>query len=201
VIVIDDDPDILDAFSRLVELEGHRCLSFCSARIFLDSLRAIHASTGGPICVLCDVRMPDMDGLELQARLREAGGIPIILMSGSSGVHEAVNGFRAGAVDFLIKPIDAEHLIGAIDSALALSLERRLNERRRQEVAARLAVLSKREISVARLVGSGLTNLGIALELGISERTVKFHRQHIFEKLEISSTLDLVRLLEEHARG
>jgi FixJ family two-component response regulator len=201
VVVIDDDPDILDAFCRLIELEGHRCEPHSSARAFLDSLKPRAQADPRPLCVLCDVNLPEMDGLQLQVLLRDEGDVPIILMSGSSGAREAVSGFRAGAVDFLIKPIDADQLLAAIKKALALSAERQLQRRRRQAVSARLAMLSDRELSVARLVASGLTNLGIGLELGISERTVKFHRQHITEKLAISGTTELVRLLEEHTRG
>ena len=197
VIVIDDDLDILDAFSRLISLEGYACETYPGARAYLQVLdcnRPLHA---GPVCVLCDVKMPEMDGLQLQARLRQYGEVPMLLMSGSSGAEEAVGGFRAGALDFLIKPIDAGQLLESIGKALAVSRERQSASSRREAVAARVGTLSARELAVARLVAVGVTNLGVSLELGISERTVKFHRQRLMAKLGIAGTPELVRLLQE----
>lgn len=200
VVVIDDDTDILDAFRALIELEGFACETYASARAYLQVLDFNQPLHPGPSCVLCDVKMPDMDGLELQKNLRARGDVPLVLMSGGSGAPEAVAAFRAGAFDFLIKPIDADHLLGVLNRALDLSTQRQQQAQRRDEVEALLGQLSEREHQVALRVARGVTNLGISLELGISLRTVKFHRQRVLEKLGIAGTPELVRLLQERER-
>lgn len=198
VVIVDDDADILDAFRSLILLEGHDCATSSSAQAFLDSpiLERLHAAESA--CVLCDVKMPEMDGLQLQQRLKQLGEVPMLLMSGASGAQEAVTAFRAGALDFLIKPIDADQLLHAIARGLSSCREARTRAQRSEAVATRLALLSSREREVADLVVRGLTNLGIALELGITERTVKFHRQRLMDKLGLPGTTDLVRLMAEH---
>lgn len=198
VVVIDDDLHILDAFCELILLEGYACETYACARSYLQVQDGHRPLYPGPVCVLCDVKMPNMDGLELQSRLNEAGDVPLVLMSGASGAPEAVSAFRAGAVDFLIKPIDAEQLLNTLQRALALSLQRQQDGGRRQALSQLVGSLTAREMDVAQRVAKGMTNLGIALELGITERTVKFHRQRVMEKLGISGTAQLVSLLQEH---
>lgn len=195
VVVIDDDAAILDAFRNLIHLEGYACETYESASAYLQVLSYNQPLHPGPVCVLCDVKMPEIDGLQLQARLNELGEVPLVLMSGASGAQEAVSAFRAGAIDFLIKPIDADHLLDTLSRTLEISRNRHQDSTRRQQVSNLLARLSERELEVARLVGTGMTNLGISLELNISLRTVKFHRQRVFEKLMISGVPELVRLL------
>lgn len=204
VIVVDDDQDVLDALCSLVDLEGYGCTAFNSAQAYLDAIesRTIQAAQheAGAICLLCDVKMPGIDGLQLQSSTRRHANIPVILMSGASGAREAASAFRAGAVDFLIKPIEPTQLFEALARAFALARERRIDEQRRSATLARLATLSEREMSVARLLASGLTQTAIGRELGITERTVKFHRRSIAEKLAIRSGADLVRLLDQYER-
>lgn len=198
VLIIDDDPEILDAFSGLLLMESYECLTFTCGTTFLRFFQDGKLPSNTPVCILCDVKMPELDGLELQQKLQtQPGGCPLILMSGLSGAKEAVCAFRAGAFDFLIKPIDASHLLSTIANALAhndhaktLQSERMYNQRK-------LSTLSEREREVAERVAKGMTNLGISLELGISVRTVKFHRQRVLQKLEVVGATGLVRLLDK----
>lgn len=196
VVVIDDDPDILDAFRRLLTFEGFRCETHLSASAYLLSLETQPVPPEQLTCVVCDVKMPGMTGLELQARLQHVPHVVFVLMSGSSGALEAVTGFRGGAVDFLLKPIDADQLLACVERALRSGLDRQTKARRTSEAARLLAGLTQRELEVARLVAAGVTGLGVSLHLGISLRTVKFHRQRVLEKLGISGTPELVRLLQ-----
>lgn len=197
VVVIDDDAAILEAFRNLIELEDYACETYTSARAYLQVLEFNRPLHPGPACVLCDVMMPDMDGLQLQAHLTQTGNMPLVLMSGGSGAQEAVSGFRAGAIDFLIKPIEADELIRAIQRALNQSRQQQERAQRQEQVHGLVQALSERELTVARMVAKGMTSLGISLELNITLRTVKFHRQRAMEKLGIAGTPELVRLLQE----
>jgi FixJ family two-component response regulator len=196
IVVIDDDPEILAALRALFELEDYRCETYDSALVYLQGLTDQPDRCPGPCCILCDVRLPQVDGLELQQRLARYDEIPILLMSGASGAPEAVSAFRAGAVDFLIKPLDDKTLLDAVAKALAVSAERQHQRARRCELAARLATLTRREHEVARRVAQGVRNLQIAEALGIGLRTVKRHRHHAMEKLEVETVVDLVRLFD-----
>ena len=198
VILIDDDADVLDAFRQLIELEGYVCEAYGSASAYLDATGWGGSQPAQPVCLLCDVKMPEMDGLQLQAKLRQQGELPVILMSGASSASDAASGFRSGAIDFLVKPIEADQLLAALEVAMAVSRQQTAKSRRQAELKALLGSLSEREFEVAWLVARGLTGVGIALALGISPRTVKFHRQRVFEKLGISGTPELVRLLEAY---
>lgn len=197
VVVIDDDQGILEAFRNLIELDGYACETYSSARAYLQVLEFNRPLHPGPVCVLCDVKMPDMDGLQLQAHLVQQGHVPLVLMSGGSSTKDAVAGFRAGAMDFLIKPIEADQLMSTLHKALHMNRQQLEQARRQQQVNALLNTLSERELSVARMVARGMTNLGVSLELNITLRTVKFHRQRAMEKLGIAGTPELVRLLQE----
>jgi FixJ family two-component response regulator len=197
VVVIDDDREILEAIAALLDFEGYACEIYPSALAYLQVLTFNRPHFPGPCCVLCDVRMPELDGLELQARLRDVDDPPMLLMSGVSGVDEAVRAFRGGAHDFLIKPIDADVLLAAIGRALAESASRQERRRRQADLAQRTATLTRRECEVARLVASGQTNMVIAGRLGIALRTVKIHRQRAMEKLGAGSMADLVRIVDE----
>lgn len=198
VIVIDDDPHILDAFSRLLELEGFACQTYPSAGAYLKALGEAPAGPTQPCCVLCDVKMPELDGLQLQGHLKSLGHAPLVLMSGASGAQEAISGFREGAVDFLLKPIQADDLLAAVRKALNLCRQQQGQSARRQQVEQLIASLSPRELEVARMVAKGMTNLGISLVQGITLRTVKFHRQRLLKKLSLAGTAELVRLMQEY---
>jgi two-component system response regulator FixJ len=197
IIIIDDDDQILQALAALVMLEGFACETYPSGLAYLQTFSDNIARFAGPSCLLCDVKMPGLDGLELQQRLLQQVDTPLLLMSGASGALEAASAFRAGALDFLIKPIDADDLLIAITKALAISTERRAQRLRAVDLASRIASLTSRERQVARDVAHGQTNPAIADKLGIALRTVKLHRQNAMEKLGINTTAELVRLADE----
>ncbi len=196
VVVIDDDPEILAALAALIELEGYACETYVSALDYLRVLTYNRPHFDGPSCVLCDVKMPELDGLDLQSRLAALDDTPLLLMSGASGAHEAASAFRAGAMDFLIKPVDADDLLTALTKALVASTERQLRRERQRMLATRIASLTERERDIARRVAAGQTNPVIAVELGIALRTVKLHRQRAMEKIGAVGTADLVRLAD-----
>lgn len=199
VMVIDDDGEILSALAALLELEGYACTTYSSALAYME---AHHHSTPrfpGPECVLCDVNMPEISGLELQSRLSASAmnDTPLVLMSGVSGARETASAFRAGALDFLIKPMDADVLLAAVNKALAVSSARQQQQLRASQLAAAIATLTERERAVVRMVAEGRTNQAIADEMGIALRTTKLHRQHAMEKLSVDSVPHLVRLVDE----
>jgi FixJ family two-component response regulator len=199
--VIDDDPEILDAFCALLELEGYACETHGSALSFLDASAGKVARFPGPCCVLCDVMMPGLSGLGLLARLGELKDTPVLLMSGVSGASEAVSAFHAGAQDFLIKPIDADLLLGAVGKALAMSTEMQQQRARADRLAGLFGALTAREIEIAHLIAQGMRNQEVADALGIALRTVKRHRHQVMEKLGAQSLAELVRIIDEAGHG
>lgn len=196
VVLIDDDEEVLYAYAGLIELHGYACEPHPLASAFLAELTANRPRYPGPCCVLCDVSMPEMDGLTFQRELARHRNAPLILISGSSGLDEAVTGFRNGALDFLTKPIDADQLLATIARALALSGEYQAKRLQDAALVARLTTLSERELAVARLVARGQPNKRVAAMLNITERTVKFHRQHACEKLGVANLPELVRIMD-----
>jgi FixJ family two-component response regulator len=196
-VLIDDDSEILAALAALIEMEGYACESYESALAYLQVLNYNRPCFPGPSCVLCDVKMPELNGLELQRRLTEIDDTPLLLMSGASGAQEAASAFRAGALNFLVKPIDIEVLLAAITEALTVSAERQRQRLRQSSLAARIATLTARERDIARRVSAGQTNPDIAADLGIALRTVKLHRQRALEKVGASGTAELVRIANE----
>lgn len=197
IAVIDDDPEVLSALAALIAMEGYACNTYGSAQAYLHELAQDNPVFPGPRCVLSDIRMPDVDGLALQGRLADRRDTPLLMMSGARSVEDTVLAFRAGALDFLIKPIDADWLLSAIRKALDLSTEQQRQNHRESDLSSRLAQLTAREREVAGRVAHGLTNAMIATELSIALRTVKFHRQRAMEKLQADSTAELVRLAHE----
>lgn len=197
VVLIDDDPDILDALSQLLRIEGYAVETHGCASDYIRSLQGCSGAGELPACIVCDVMMPEMDGLQLQALLGEQGHVGMVLMSGASGVQEAVQAFRAGATDFLLKPVSNSQLTQAVARAVAETHQNRQKSQRREALSQQVNNLSEREWEVMRGVAAGITNLGLSLQLGITERTVKFHRQRLLEKLALSGTADLARLVQE----
>ena len=190
VHVIDDDADVRQSLAFLLSSAGLAVQVHESAIAFLDALPGI---AGG--CVVTDIRMPRMDGLELQRRLRELNtGLPVIVMTGHGDVPLAVEAMKAGAIDFIEKPFDDEVLLSAIRSALARRA--RDSERDARAVAARnrLKKLSDREREVLERLVAGKANKVIAHELGISPRTVEVYRANVMTKMEADSLSDLVRM-------
>jgi two-component system response regulator FixJ len=191
VHVIDDDEAVRDSLSFLLRTADFNVIAYQSATHFLESLtRDIDG------CVITDVRMPDMSGLDLLRRLRDLSCmIPVIVMTGHGDIQLAVEAMKAGAVDFLEKPFDDERVLTAVRSALEAS--RALNERvgRRHEIEERLESLSQRERQVLDGLVSGLPNKTIAHELGISPRTVEVYRANVMTKMQAGSLSELVRMV------
>jgi FixJ family two-component response regulator len=197
VVIIDDDGEIISALAALIHFMGYACETYTSALDYLHVLNCNRPYFPGPCCVLCDVKMPEFDGLELQSRLAEFNNTPMLLMSGCSAVKEVISAFHAGALDFLIKPIDADGLMLAVRKALDISLERQAEQVRTSSLSARLATLTAKERDIARRVAAGKTNPFIAETFGIALRTVKLHRQRAMQKIGANNIADLVRIADE----
>lgn len=196
VHVIDDDADVRQSLAFLLSTEGHAVRVHDSALAFLKALP--DAQDG---CVLTDIRMPDMDGLELQRRLNELkAGFPVIIMTGHGDVSLAVTAMKAGAVDFIEKPFDDEALLSAVRTALARHAMDSERQARLAAVQARLAGLSSREREVLQGLVAGKANKVIAGDLNLSQRTVEIHRARVMEKMEAHSLAHLVRMVLEVER-
>ena len=199
VFVVDDDADIRDSMRLLLEVSGFKVRNYTSARQFLDE----DSPKNG--CLVADIRMPDMSGLELQEEVaRRRLDLPVIIMTGHGDVPLAVRAMKAGAVDFLEKPFDGEKMLSSVRRALEISS--RVRSRNAEHVAAKnlLASLTPRERGVLDKLVQGRSNKVVAYELGISPRTVEIHRAHIMGKMEASSLSDLVRLVlaaEQESNG
>jgi FixJ family two-component response regulator len=188
--LVDDDDAVRTGLSRLLLLRGHAVCEHDSAERFLEDPAVRDAG-----CAVVDLRMPGLSGLELQAALRARGiAVPLIFLTGHGDVASSVTAMKAGAVDFLQKPVDPEELFRAVDGALALRAARDGERAARAEAAERLAQLSPREREVLGLVVGGLRNRQVAERLGISEQTAKVHRMHGMQKLRLETVPDLVRL-------
>lgn len=197
VSVVDDDHAVRSAVAAVLSDEGYAVTEYASAEEFLDFEQRAEPLFPGPSCLLLDVKMPGMSGLELQQRLAALTAVmPIVFMSGGSSAAEAVQALKGGALDFLVKPFDDEELAAAVARALAKSVELERDSLSAQAIERRFAELSSREAQIARLVATGLRNQQIADQLGIAERTVKLHRMHMMRKLGAAHLIDLVRLLD-----
>jgi FixJ family two-component response regulator len=192
VHVVDDDASWRHSVERLMSAAGYRVALYDSAERFLET-----ASVDGLGCILLDLRMPGLTGLQLQERLLEMGHqLPIIFLSGHGDIPTSVAAMRTGAEDFLTKPVDTSVLLNAVERAIVRSRE--ATERRQQIEAmrARVDALTPTERKVFALVVRGVLNKHIAGELGTAERTIKWHRQHIMQKLQINSLAEMVSLAE-----
>jgi FixJ family two-component response regulator len=190
IYIIDDDDIILWVFKELLREVEAEIRAFTSARDFLDAYRP-----GPHECLICDLRMPEIGGLEVQQQLLERGSrLPIILVSGYSEIPSAVQAIKNGAFDFLEKPVDGVLLVDKVQSALARS--RQLHAEYLAQVTrdARLALLTAKERQVAELVADGKSSPKIAQVMNISVRTVENHRAHLMEKLHVESIAELVKL-------
>jgi len=190
VYVVEDDASVRDALSLLLQLRGFSTAAFDSAEAFLHG----HA-LGRPACVLADVRLPGMSGLELQRHLASRhAALPFVVMTAHGDVATARTALRDGAVDFLEKPIDEQDLFEAINVALRSDQEQVERARSRETVLGRMQRLTEREREVFERVTNGYHNREIAEEFGISQRTVEVHRARLMEKLQARRVADLFRL-------
>lgn len=190
VFVVDDDQAMRNSLKWLIEAVGLTVKTFDSADAFLA---ATYPGLAG--CLLLDVRMPGMSGLELQAHLkRQEFRMPVIIITGHGDVAMAVQAMKAGAVDFIEKPFNDEALLSSIRNALDHDKEQRVTNARRAEIAASLAELTPREYEVMAMVTDGKSNKEIAAALGVSTKTIEAHRARVMEKMRAGSLAELVRM-------
>jgi two-component system response regulator FixJ len=189
VYVIDDDPAMRDSLDFLLESVGLKARLFDSAVSFLETLPAL-----GPGCIVSDVRMPNLDGLELLRRLRETGkSFPTIIMTGHGDIPLAVEAMKLGAIDFIEKPFEDDRLIEAIKAALSGAAQRHKGDAVAADIASRIASLSPRERQVLDGLVAGLSNKLIARDYDISPRTIEVYRANVMTKMQASSVSELVR--------
>jgi len=192
VFVVDDDASVREALQRLVRSAGLSVEAFASAEEFLNRPRA-----DAPCCLLLDVRLPNLSGLDVQRRMAEANNeIPIVFITGHGDIPTTVRAMKAGAVEFLTKPLVEGDVLESIRQAIARDRAARERHAETAALRARYASLTPREEETMVWVVSGLLNKQIAGELGISEETVKVHRGHVMRKMGADSLADLVRMSE-----
>ena len=188
--MVDDDPSFRTAVSRLLRAAGHQVKAFSSASEFVQSLPAT-----GPGCVVADLQMPGLSGLDLQAALAASDNpLPVLFLTGHGDIPTSVQAMRLGAEDFLTKRAPREALLGAVTRALARDARERAERTRVREARARFATLTVREREVLEHVLRGQLNKQIAADLGIHERTVKLHRTAITSKVGVQSVAELAQL-------
>jgi FixJ family two-component response regulator len=188
VFIVDDDPGVCRAVGRLVRGAGYEVREFNSAHDFL-----VAHEPEPPGCLLLDLSMPDVDGLQLQRSLVASGcHRPIVFLSANGDVHSTVRAMKAGAVNFLTKPVDEDELMEALAEAVALDARGRAAWETRNTVAGRMATLTPRERQVLEKVVAGRLNKQIAAELGTVEKTIKVHRSRVMQKLHASSLIQLI---------
>jgi FixJ family two-component response regulator len=193
VFIIDDDPSMLQGIKTLVETVGFKGITFSSGQEFLQS-----DLPDVPSCLVLDVRLPGLSGLNLQRELSERGiYIPIIFVTGHGDIPMTVQAMKAGAVEFLTKPFRDQDLLDAIEKAINLDLTSRSQRAEIDVLRKRHETLTDREREVMYLVVAGLLNKQIASELGTSEKTVNVHRSHLMQKMQAKSLAELIRMAEK----
>jgi FixJ family two-component response regulator len=191
VFLVDDEPSILDALSRMLRVEGFAVRTWNSGVKFLQE----HQSEI-PGCLVADVRMPGLDGLELQRALRNSGSErPIVFVTGQGDIPMTVQAMKAGAVSFLSKPVRGTEFVAAVREAISKDESIRAARQERRDVEMRVEKLTRRELQVLKLITRGLLNKQIAAELGAAEKTIKVHRARVMQKMQVRSAAALVGLL------
>jgi FixJ family two-component response regulator len=197
VYIVDDDDSVRKGLARMLQFAGFRPETFASAEEFLHYDRP-----KSPGCLILDVQMPGLDGLELQRVLNEAdAGLPVIFVTGHGDIPMTVRAMNAGAVDFLPKPFSKDDMLGAIRRALEKAVHDREGRDEVTTIRRRAASLTAREHDVLALVVSGMLNKHAGRHLGVTEKTVKFHRGNVMHKMEAGSLADLVRMAEKIGVG
>ena len=193
VFVVDDDASMLRALSRLLTLAGYAVQAFPSATELLAGHQSSHRG-----CVVADLRMPSMNGLELQAALARSGNpLPVIFLTAHGDIPTSVHAMKGGAEDFLTKPVQKEKLLAAVQRALVNDAAAFAQDARQHELQRRFDLLTPRERESLALVVAGKLNKEIAAELGAAESTIKMHRVSIMEKLAVHSPAELGRVAQE----
>ena len=191
VFIVDDDESVRKSLSRLLISAGHKIESFSSAIDFLK-----RAPYDGPACLLLDIRMPGLSGLELQDELNRRGcDLPVIVITGHGDVQTAVRAMKAGAFDFVEKPFNDQLLLDMINKAVAASLQSSREMTHQAEAQARANTLTPREKEVLELISVGEANKRIAHTMGISEKTVEAHRAKVMGKMQAKSLAELVKMV------
>lgn len=194
VYLVDDDPGVLKALSRLLRARGYEVKPYFSPQLFLEE-----HDVAVPGCAILDVSMPGLDGLQLQRALTAAGGYhrPVVFVTGKGDIPTSVRAVKAGAIDFLTKPVKDKDLFEAVSSAEALDAESRRLHSELESIQAKVRTLTPREREVLTHVVAGRLNKQIAGEMGTVEKTIKVHRSRMMEKLGIRMVADLVRMVEK----
>ncbi|MBN2137520.1 MAG: response regulator transcription factor [Sedimentisphaerales bacterium] len=193
VYVVDDDQAVCHSLSLLIQGVGLHVQTFNTAE---DFLAAYDPDRSG--CLIIDVRMPGMSGLELQHRLLDQGiGLPSIVITGHGDIPMAVDAMRTGVVDFIEKPFRDQVLLDDVQKALQLDVKNRKRRAQTTDIKARTSLLTPREEEIMNMLVSGISSKAIAYELDISQKTVDFHRAHILEKMHVDSVVELVLLNQE----
>jgi FixJ family two-component response regulator len=193
VFLVDDDSSVRRALTRLIKSAGYPVLAFASAGEFLEN----NVPSDGPACLVLDIRMPGLSGLDLQGELQKRDSIlPIIFITGHGDIPMSVQAMKAGAVDFLPKPVKDKELLHAIEQALARAGRESTERSEIADIRRRSVTLTPREREVMELVVTGMINKQIAYELGTVEKTIKIHRARVMEKMKAGSLAELVRIAE-----
>ena len=190
VFIVDDDSSVRSSLARLISSIGLQAKTFSSAQEFLQ-----HEHPKGPCCLVLDIRLPGLNGLDLQDYLNSLSyNIPIIFITGCGNIPMSVRAIKHGAVNFLEKPFEDQALLDAVQNAIEQNKQARQKEAEIFEIQQRIEALTSREREVFVLVVTGMMNKQIAAELGTSEKTVKVHRARVMEKMQVKSLAELVRM-------
>ena len=197
VYLLDDEPEMVKALTRLLRAKKLEVRGFTSVRTFLKEYQPTDSA-----CLVLDVAMPELNGLDLQQQLSHYGIlIPVIFLTGQGDIPSSVRAIKAGATDFLTKPVDATALVRAVRAAFDAIEARRQADAETAALAARLATLTPREREVMEHVVAGKLNKQIAADLGTGEQNIKFHRSHVMRKLGVESVAELARAVERLGLG